>query len=175
MSESASMRTSGTQVRTATPTRDTSLRWLLIRGGAGGMVAGMVFAGMTMWLMAVTGVPVKLPLLAIASIVQGEGAMGEASPVLGVVIHLGLSAAFGMGLALLCRRLRLPTDGAVVAAGLGFGLALYLVNFVVLGNAIFDVFTRLNQPFQVLNHAMYGVLVALALVAWRTRSDSAVP
>jgi hypothetical protein len=133
------------------------------------MAAGMAFAAMTMWMVASQGMPVKIPLLAIATIVQGEHAMGSgsANPVLGAVIHLVLSAAFGMVAALLLRRVR--SDAGMILAGAGYGLLLYVVNFVALGSAVFAVFTRLNQPFQVLNHLTYGVLVALVLILWRAR------
>jgi hypothetical protein len=57
----------------------------------------------------------------------------------------------------------------MILAGAGYGLLLYVVNFVALGSAVFAVFTRLNQPFQVLNHLTYGVLVALVLILWRAR------
>ncbi|AEA23527.1 hypothetical protein ATK30_4910 [Amycolatopsis echigonensis] len=141
----------------------------LARGAVAGMAAGMLFAAMTMWLVVSQGMPVKIPLLAIASIVQGQHAIGAgtASPLLGAVVHLMLSAAFGMVLAWLLRRAR--TDATAVLIGAGYGLALYVVNFVALGSAVFAVFTRLNQPFQVLNHLVYGVLVALFLLLWRPR------
>lgn len=145
----------------------------LVRGAVGGVLAGIVFAAMTMWLVASQGMPVKIPLMAIASIVQGEHALGSgsASPVLGAVLHMMLSAVFGALLSLLLHRLRFRTDAGAIAVGAGYGLVLYVVNFVALGNALFAVFTRLNQPFQVLNHLMFGIIVAWTLVVRRSRED----
>jgi hypothetical protein len=72
---------------------------------------------------------VKIPLLAIATILQGEHAMGtgSASPILGAGIHLVLPMAFGMPLALLVRRLQNDAACRGGPRGAGYGLILYVV------------------------------------------------
>ena len=89
----------------------------LVRGAVGGVAAGLVFAGVTMWFVDSTGGPVEMPLRMMATIVQGDAAMaaGSTSPVVGVAVHLALSALFGMAFALVVPRL--GTNGTVALAG----------------------------------------------------------
>ncbi|GAB3488501.1 hypothetical protein [Amycolatopsis cihanbeyliensis] len=160
---------------TAAPDGKRELTRALTHGAVGGLLAGMVFAGMTMWFMASQGVPTKLPLLAIATILQGDESLGTASPALGAVSHVVLSMAFGAAFAMVALRLRLRTDAMVILVGALYGAVLYAMNFVLLGNAAFDVFTRFNQPFQVLNHTVFGVLTALIMAVWQQYSRRANP
>ena len=132
----------------------------LLRGAVGGVAAGLVFAGVTMWFADSTGGPAEMPLRMMATIVQGDAAMaaGSTSPGLGVVVHLVLSALFGMAFALVVPRLR--TNGTVALAGTVYGLLLYMVNFLVLTPLLFTTFKAANQPFEVFAHVVFGTLLS---------------
>jgi uncharacterized membrane protein YagU involved in acid resistance len=135
----------------------------LIRGGLGGLVSGILFAVATMWFVTTLDMPAKTPLLMISTIVLGDEAMatGEASVPVGLVVHLVLSALFGVVFAALVSRLR--TNGAVALAGLVYGALLYLLNFQILARLAFETFKMANQPFELVVHIVFGALLALAL------------
>jgi uncharacterized membrane protein YagU involved in acid resistance len=134
----------------------------LLRGAVGGVLAGLVFAGVTMWFADSTGGKPDMPLRMISTIVKGDGAMaaGTTSPALGAVVHVVLSALFGMVFALAVPRFR--TNGTVALAGTVYGLLLYVVNFLVLSPLVFTIFRNANQPFEVFAHLVFGTLLSFA-------------
>jgi uncharacterized membrane protein YagU involved in acid resistance len=134
----------------------------LLRGAIGGVVAGMVFAGVTMWFADSTGGKAEMPLRMISTIVKGDQAMaaGTTDPAVGVVVHVLLSALFGMVFALAVGRFR--TNGTVAVAGTAYGLLLYVVNFLVLTPLAFTTFRDANQPFEVFAHLVFGTLLSFA-------------
>jgi len=135
----------------------------LVRGAVGGIIAGMVFAAVTMWFVTTQKMSALTPLHMISTIVKGDQAMmtGATSVPIGLVVHMVLSMMFGVVFALAVSRLR--TNGAVALAGLVFGLLLYVVNFQILGRLLFTTFLMANQPFEVLAHLVFGSLLALFL------------
>ncbi len=139
-------------------------RGLVARGVVGGIVAGGLFLAATMWFATSVGDPAKAPLLMMSTIVKGDDAMmaGTASVGLGLVVHLVLSTAFGLVFAGIASRLR--TAGTIAAAGVGYGAALYLVNFKILSPALFTTFEMANQPFELVVHVVFGALLALAFL-----------
>ncbi len=139
-----------------------SLAGRLVRGAVGGVVSGIVFAGVTMWYVASTGGPALMALRMMSTIVLGDKAMadGSTNPAVGAVVHLVLSAAFGMAFALVVPWLR--TNGTVALAGTAYGLLLYLVNFQILGRLLFSTFKMANQPFEVVVHVVFGTLLSFA-------------
>lgn len=140
-----------------------SLPVCLIRGAVGGVAAGVVFAVVTMWFVDSLGDPARMPLLMIAAMVQGEEAlMNEtASPVVGALVHMVLSAMFGLAFAALTLRMR--TNAAVAIVGAVYGVLLYLVNFKVVSPLLFPWFGDANQPFELTIHVVFGALLAYAL------------
>jgi uncharacterized membrane protein YagU involved in acid resistance len=134
----------------------------LLRGAVGGVLAGLVFAGVTMWFAHSTGAKPDMPLRMISTIVKGDEAMaaGTTSPALGTVVHVVLSALFGMVFALAVPRFR--TNGTVALAGTVYGLLLYVLNFLVLTPLAFTTFRNANQPFEVFAHLVFGTLLAFA-------------
>jgi uncharacterized membrane protein YagU involved in acid resistance len=134
----------------------------LVRGAVGGVAAGIVFAAVTMWFADSTGGKAEMPLRMIATIVKGDQAMatGTTSPALGGVVHVVLSALFGMLFALAVPRFR--TNGTVALAGTAYGLLLYVVNFLVLTPLVFTTFRMANQPFEVVAHLVFGTLLSFA-------------
>jgi uncharacterized membrane protein YagU involved in acid resistance len=87
-------------------------------------------------------------------------ATGTTSPALGGVVHVVLSALFGMVFALAVPRFR--TNGTVALAGTVYGLLLYVVNFLVLTPLVFTTFRMANQPFEVFAHLVFGTLLSFA-------------
>lgn len=133
----------------------------LVRGAIGGVVSGFVFAGITMWFAStMPDGAAEMPLRMMSTIVLGSGAMeaGTTSVGLGVVVHLVLSALFGIVFALVVPMLR--TNGTVALVGTVYGLVLYVVNFLVLAPLIFTVFQAANQPFELFAHVVFGTLLA---------------
>lgn len=144
----------------------------LARGAIGGAVAGVVFGAANMWFATSTGMPADMPLRMIATIVQGEEALaaGTAEPLLGAAVHMVLSVAFGVGLALLA--LRLPTDAHRAALGVAYGVALYLVNFLVVAPIAFPVFRDANQPFELVVHVVFGAVAVLFVLQHRSAATA---
>lgn len=142
--------------------REEALVLRLVRGLVAGIVAGMVFAGVTMWFTASMGNPAEMPLHMISTIVLGAGAMeaGTTSVAVGLVVHLVLSAAFGMVFALVVPLMR--TNGTVALVGTVYGALLYVVNFLILSPIAFPVFQNANQPFELFAHVVFGTLLSFA-------------
>ena len=134
----------------------------LVRGAVGGVLAGIPFVLVTMWFTSSTGGPAEMPLRMMSTIVLGDGAMadGSSSPVVGAIVHVVLSALFGVGLALVVPRLR--TNGTVAVVGAAYGVLLYLVNFHVLAPTLFTTFEAANKPFELFAHVVFGSLLAFA-------------
>ena len=135
------------------------------RGAVGGIASGAVFAAVTMWFAStMPDGSALMPLHMMATVVQGDGAMAEktTSPVVGVIVHLVLSAAFGMVFALIVPRLL--TNSMIVVGGFLYGLALYVVNFAILAPLLFTTFEMANQPFELLAHAVFGTLLGFAFL-----------
>src|SRR5215216_5184879 len=134
----------------------------LVRGAVGRVGAGIVFAAVTMRFAYSTGGKAEMPLRMISTIVKGDAAMaaGTTSPALGAVVHVVLSALFGMVFALAVPRFR--SNGTVALAGTIYGLLLYVVNFLLLTPLVFTTFRDVNQPFEVFAHLVFGTLLAFA-------------
>ena len=138
----------------------------VVRGAGGGVVAGAVFAAVTMWFTSSQGMDATMPLQMIAAMVQGQGALeaGTASPLLGVAVHMVLSAAFGALFGAGAARL---TDPVVAVAGLVFGVLLYVVNFLVVAPLLFPWMQNANQPFELAIHIVFGAIVApFVMTGW---------
>ena len=146
----------------------------LVRDAAGGLLAGGVFLILNMWFATSMNDPAKMPLLMMATIVQGKDAIadGSASVGVGLLVHGVLSVGFGVAFSLLAVRLR--TNGSLALAGTSFGVALYLVNFTVFASAVFTVFEDANQPFEFVAHVVFGLLLALAFFSSGARREDPV-
>jgi uncharacterized membrane protein YagU involved in acid resistance len=133
----------------------------LVRGAVGGLVAGIIFAVANMWFVTSIGRPARTPLLMISTIVLGDGAMtnGDANTATGWVVHIVLSIAFGIVFAVVARRLR--TNGEVALAGFVYGGLLYVLNFQILARVAFETFRGADQPFEVVVHLVFGLVLAL--------------
>lgn len=146
----------------------------LLRGVVGGVGAGLLFIWVTMWFASENGEPAETPLRMISTIVKGDGAMmdGSSSVGLGWTVHLVLSAAFGLGFALITPMLK--TNGTLLLAGTMYGGLLYVVNFQILAPLAFETFEMPNQAFELVVHVAFGTLMATAFLSSGPRRSEPV-
>jgi uncharacterized membrane protein YagU involved in acid resistance len=149
---------------------------MVVRGLVGGLFAGVVFAGLSIWFVVDAGLAGDLFPNVIATIPQPDEwlALGQTSPVVGWLTHFGLSAAYGMAFALLAAELKSNTSRSALA--LVYGIGIYVFNFLLLAPLFYPVFTTLNQPFEATVHLVFGALLIPFLVTWRKRDpDEGLP
>lgn len=141
-----------------------------------GLIAGLVFLVLEMgmvWLF--MGESPWAPPRMIAAIVLGEGVLPmppdkPATFSMGIVItamiiHFMLSIIYGLiGAAIVANRM-----GYAAAIGLGAvaGLAIYLVNFYPIANALFPWFAMARNWISIFAHVMFGAIVGAAYVGLR--------
>jgi hypothetical protein len=152
---------------------------LLTRGVAAGLTGGLAFILVNMFAAQSAGKPPIAPFLAISTLFRFSDMpimQPMAVPVevtLGIIVHLFLSVLFGIGFALIAPLLR--TSALLVAGGLAYGLALYVVNFQVIGRLFFPWFVDPRGPNQILELIVHPLAFGLALVPFflstATRAD----
>lgn len=147
----------------------------LARGVVAGIAAGLVFLLMNMGWATKNDMPAIAPLLDISTIFN-VAERPEPTPdnmAVGLVTHLALSMGFGVGFALL-----LPLLGNVrklTLGAAGFGIALYLVNFQLLGRTAFPWFQEApDQGFELVAHALFGLLLVPFFAGMVVRHRSAL-
>ncbi len=139
-----------------------------IAGALSGVAAGVVFMVLSMIYAAVVGPALWAPPRMIATIVgfAMAPAFGAAAVAVGLGLHMMLSALYGAVFAVAMGSAR---RAVVLAAGLVFGLALYVVNFH--GFAQIDQFAAFRMMagnwFEIAVHAVFGVLLAAGYLWWR--------
>lgn len=149
---------------------DRSIGDLLARGTVAGLFSGFVFLLATMAYVASTGKPPAAPLAAISTIFHNTDRpmpamtpFGADNLVVGFITHLSLTLVFGIGFAILAALLLREVNVAVLAAaGVVYGLVLYVVNFQVFGRVFFEWFTDPMGPpqgFEIFAHAVFGLLL----------------
>jgi hypothetical protein len=142
---------------------------LLIRGVAAGLVGGLVFILVNMFAAQSAGKPPIAPFLDISTLFRFSDmpitqpmAAVPTEVVLGIIVHLFNSALFGIIFALIAPLLR--SSWLLVLGGLGYGLALYLVNFQVIGRLFFPWFVDERGPSQVFELIVHPLAYGLVLV-----------
>lgn len=149
-----------------------------IREGIGfGLIAGIIFAAMEVAGAALMGNPPLMPLRMFASVVLGQAALETVSTgtalLVGSVVHLVLSALFGVVYGLVNSRLSAETrTGWARQAGIGllFGVLIWLVNFQVIARAFYPWFLTTPQFLQMLMHAVFfGLPLGLMYAAAERR------
>jgi uncharacterized membrane protein YagU involved in acid resistance len=125
---------------------------LLWQGVAGGIVAGIIFAMAEMILNVLMGKPFFGPLRLIGSIVLGQQALAPTYPlvsaaIVGLIVHMIMSMMFGLIFiyALAALRQVQASSSRLLVYGSLFGLALWVVNFLILAPVLFPQFTMVNQ------------------------------
>jgi hypothetical protein len=139
----------------------------LARGAIAGVVAGWAFLLANMWFAYSQGLPAAAPLAVIATVFSAAPAptLTASSMLVGAVTHIGLSLGFGMGFALLLLifpPLRRPA--VLVLAGIGYGLALWILDFQILGRTVFPFFTDPMGPNQLFEALIHPLIFGLGLV-----------
>lgn len=139
----------------------------IARGVVAGTAAGLLFLLANMWYAAGQGLPAVAPLYDISTIFHFSD-RPEPSPenaVVGLVTHLALAAGFGVLLALLAPLF--SKRAALWGGGVAFGVALYIVNFQILGRIAFAWFqVGPNQTFELFAHAGYGLALVPFLLGF---------
>jgi uncharacterized membrane protein YagU involved in acid resistance len=142
----------------------------LARGSVAGLAAGLVFLLVNMGWATRSDLPAVAPLLDISTIFN-VAEVPDPTPenmAVGLVTHLTLSMLFGIGFAVLVpllRDIRQLTLGAV-----GYGIALYLVNFQILGRIAFPWFQEgPDQVFELVAHGLFGVMLVPFFIGMRPR------
>lgn len=125
---------------------------LLLHAVTGGIIAGIVFAMAEMFINLIFGRPFFGPLRLISSIALGAEALDPAyslvtAAVVGLIIHMILSAIYGVIFVyLLFYAGHLSTStGLLLVFGSLFGLALWVINFLVIAPIAFPQFTQVDQ------------------------------
>lgn len=130
------------------------------RGTVAGVAAGLVFLVANMLWATKSDLPAVAPLIDISTIFNFDDVANPTTEnmLVGLVTHLTLSAVFGVAFALLVTFLR---DLRLLAAGgIAFGVALYLVNFQILGRTAFPWFQEgPDQVFELFAHIGFGLLL----------------
>jgi uncharacterized membrane protein YagU involved in acid resistance len=152
---------------------------LFTRGAVAGLAAGFVFLLANMAYATTQGKPSVAPFMDISTIFHGTNKPASMTPTVdmlatGAIVHFSLSIAFGVVFALLVGAFSPLVRNWLVltAAGVVYGLALYVVNFQILGNTIFEWFTNPqgpNQGFEVFIHAVFGFLLVPFFLGFAAR------
>ena len=121
-------------------------------GIAGGLISGIVFAMAEMIMNVLMGKPFFGPLRLIGTIVLGQQALAPTFPfvtavIVGLIVHLVLSMIYGLIFIYLLAAARQAqaSTGRLLVYGSLFGLALWVVNFLILATLFFPQFTQVNQ------------------------------
>jgi uncharacterized membrane protein YagU involved in acid resistance len=125
---------------------------LFWQGVAGGIISGIIFAMAEMILNVLMGKPFFGPLRLIGSIVLGQQALAPTYPlasaaVVGLIVHMIMSMIFGLIFIYLLAAVRQvqASTGRLLVYGSLFGLALWVVNFLILAPVLFPQFIMVNQ------------------------------
>lgn len=144
-----------------------------------GLLAGIVFAGVQALVAMAMGVSPWTPVRMAASLVLGPSALdASVSEVLrvGPVVHLGLSAAFGLlyGIISSLSSEDVQQNPWVQAiTGLIFGAALYVIDLQLIARVAYPWLLDAPQPAQLAMHALgFGLPLGLlyAAVEWRVHT-----
>jgi hypothetical protein len=142
-------------------------------GAEGGLIAGLAFILADMGWSRLHGEAATDPIHGVATVFNVSDHL-EHTPddlAIGIFTHAWLAAFFGIVFALLLpvitRRLSGIAGGGelrmLFLAGVLYGLALYVVNYQVLGHIVFTWFTGPHHPdhvISVLVHLIYGLVLA---------------
>lgn len=152
-------------------------------GVAAGFLAGIVFAIAEIIAAGARGSPPLTPTRMFASVVFGRDALSSMSLglafVLGMIVHLTLSAIFGAVYGALnspaSDRVR-RSYAAQAVLGLGFGLLLWVLNFQLVARVTYPWFLRAPQGLHALMHALfYGLPLGLMFAAAEHHVQIAAP
>lgn len=138
----------------------------------GGLIAGAAFLLVEMILVAtIGGGSAWAPPRMMAAIVMGSDVLPPPATfdfgivMVAMVVHFALSVVYGFVLSYLIFRLDLTW---ALVVGLGFGLALYLINFFIL-TAAFPWFAMARNGITLFAHLVFGFVLAWSYKALARR------
>lgn len=134
--------------------------WLA--GIVAGVIAGVAMAAVAMMLMPLVGRAFLTPVKLMAGTFQGEAAVGggAGTVLLGAMIHMVMSALFGLIFALIVHALGWGSVGALIVAGIVWAVLLFLVNQYVTLRIVDKVMAERMPPLAFLaSHVVYGVVL----------------
>lgn len=139
--------------------------YLVTVGAVAGFVAGLGFILANMIFATSQGSPAIAPFAPIGTTFYFDDApqMNLNYILTGVIVHFINSVVFGIIFALLVPLFK--SAMMLVAGAIAYGLALYVVNFLILGSLVFKFFSPFveggpNQIFELVIHpAVFGVLL----------------
>lgn len=148
-----------------------------------GIVAGTIFLVMQIIVAALSGMPPLAPLRLFASVLLGrialEAVTTGAALFFGIVVHLILSATYGLIYGVINGRLSTNSQrqtGRQAWLGLLFGLLLWALNFQILARLLYPWFLLVPQFPQVMIHAIfYGLPLGLMFASAERRMRVAGP
>jgi hypothetical protein len=134
-----------------------------------GLIAGAVDLVLLMGMLLAQGVPAGVPVRMTAAVMLGTGVLPPPNTIepgivgAALVVHFGLSLVCGVIIALLIQRLdRMPA----LAVGVGFGLAMWIVNYFAIAPVMFPWLTAMRSaPTTPFAHAVFGVAAVGAYLA----------
>jgi len=152
-------------------------------GIIGGIIAGVIFAMSEMVMAVLLGTPAVAPLQMIGAIALGPGVLPPAAPtastlLAGVVVHMILSAIYGVVLALIALAIPVLRSSVRVLTGIGmvWGLVLWLVNFYLIAPVAFPWFGMANPVVQFIAHVFFfGAVLGYVLGTKLARPGPASP
>ncbi len=134
-------------------------------GIIGGIIAGVAMAMVAMVWMALAGQGFFKPMDLIASILLGKSAIQPGfqiiPEVVGMAVHVMLSAAFGFVFAFAVSRASW-SRGAIIGVALAYGLLLWIVNVVIIdANFIPAGLSLAPSRLVVIVHLVYGLVLGI--------------
>ena len=141
-------------------------------GAEGGLIAGLAFILADMGWSRLHHQPATTPIHGVSTVFNASDHLDRTPDdlAIGIFTHAWLAAAFGIVFALVLPlvggHLRAIAHGelrTLFLAGVLYGLALYAVNYQVLGRLFFKWFTGPHRPdlaISVLVHVIYGAVLA---------------
>lgn len=150
----------------------------ILPGAVTGMLAGVLMAMYAMVHGAMVGIGFWTPVTLIAASLMGLNALvsGVSATALGIVMHMAVSAGFGILFVFL-----LPRNtgaGAALAAGVGFAVGVWaLMTFVALPlvNPVMSARVALMPMSWFINHLFFGAGLGLAPFFLRMSSPRRLP
>lgn len=157
---------------------DVHTRTYWMDGVWAGIIAGAVFLMLEMLLVwAVKGESPWGPPRMIGAMVLGEGVLPPPATfdigivMMAMVIHFILSVAYGLLGAWMVHRFDM---GVALLVGGVYGLAIYIVNFLMIAPVMFPWFGMARGGISIFAHIAFGVVLTGAYIALRNRRRSAV-
>ncbi len=148
------------------------------RGAAFGIVAGLIFLLAEMIATSIHHELGLMPLRLFASIVMGSSALTRTDLglifVVGIVVHLALSALFGLAYSFLEARYLYRFDGQPgpqAVAGMIYGALLWIIDFQIIARISYPWFLAAPQAVQLLLHMLaFGLPLGLLFAGLERRS-----